>query len=1037
MIFFIQLSQLTTKQNLTIMIQKQISIVVFFIFIFSTISYSQATCLTAVPVTPGTQQCGSSQGQVGDFPNDGTAPNNPCASFYNDDEYWFSIVGDGINAIQVDLTNITQTYAGVFILDDCPANSPNCVTSVDNGSTTADLTVVTPTPLANGTTYYIVITSWGLPDWTDFCLDVTLTTPPPPPSNDSCANAIAMMPNPDNSCSMVTSGTNFFATESMTGCIGTANDDVWFSFVATNAIHSVDLLNVVAIGGSSTDMVHEVFSGTCGAFTSLSCNDPNSSTLTGLTVGDTYYIRVYSYFSSNNQSFDVCVGTPPPPPSNDECLNAIKVTANPTDTCGIVMPGTTDSATQSQTGCIGTANNDVWFSFDALDTTHTIDLLNIVPIGGTSTDMVHEVFSGLCGGLTSISCSDPNTSTVNGLVIGDTYFVRVYSYFTSSNQSFDICIRTPGPPPPPPANDECLNAVQVTPNSTDTCVVVTSGATTSATMSMAGCAGTANDDVWFSFNATSANHAIDLLNVVPTLGSSTDMVHEVFSGTCPTLMSISCSDPNTSTLNGLTVGATYYIRVYSYFSSSSQSFDLCIRTPAPPPPPPANDLCANSDTLNLQNGGCTTWSTYTNASATDSGAMPAPSCGAYGGGDLWFEVTVPASGAVTFEVQNVMWSNASATLYSGTCGALVEETCVAFNTEWPIQYVGSPGTLYLRVYDYLNNDVGTFDLCAYTPGVCAISNTTAGAQTACDTTNGFYTQEIIVDHNATSGTLDINGQQFPITTSPQTVVLTGLVADGLPVTANVGITGTVACTFSVTDLFTAPVACYILPLQNCGTYSNSPGLAIADLTTVYDTISVSTGMILSKLSVVVQIDHSYLGDINLSLIGPAGDTVDLMQSSCGTNEDMEIEYSDFSGPITCATPTVGYFQPVGNLSDFNGQPFDGDWVLTIYDDANGDQGILNQWCLLPDLLLTTEENIEETSLQLYPNPVSDILTVSTDLNLDQLEIWSMDGKRILHQPLNDFNSNIELNVDHLVSGVYVIRLRSDQKTIEKRFVKLQ
>ena len=58
---------------------------------------------------------------------------------------------------------------------------------------------------------------------------------------------------------------------------------------------------------------------------------------------------------------------------------------------------------------------------------------------------------------------------------------------------------------------------------------------------------------------------------------------------------------------------------------------------------------------------------------------------------------------------------------------------------------------------------------------CAITAITAGAQTACDPTINNYTQEITVTYSTPPGigTLDVNGQSFPITGRPQTVLLTG------------------------------------------------------------------------------------------------------------------------------------------------------------------------------------------------------------------------------------------------------------------------
>src|SRR5690606_16233815 len=149
---------------------------------------------------------------------------------------------------------------------------------------------------------------------------------------------------------------------------------------------------------------------------------------TGLTVGNTYYVRVYSWTSLANQTsnFDICIGTPPPPPANDECADATAVPVNPDLDCAQFVTGTVYSATASAEGstCSGTEDDDVWFSFVATSTSHTINLNNIT--GGT-TALDHVVYSGSCGSLTELYCSNPNNSVAGGLTIGDTYYVRVYS----------------------------------------------------------------------------------------------------------------------------------------------------------------------------------------------------------------------------------------------------------------------------------------------------------------------------------------------------------------------------------------------------------------------------------------------------------------------------------------------------------------------------------------------------------------------------------------------------------------------------------
>ena len=55
----------------------------------------------------------------------------------------------------------------------------------------------------------------------------------------------------------------------------------------------------------------------------------------------------------------------PPPPANDECAGAVPITVNSGSNCINIFTGTTANATQSQPGCTGTADDDVWYSFVA------------------------------------------------------------------------------------------------------------------------------------------------------------------------------------------------------------------------------------------------------------------------------------------------------------------------------------------------------------------------------------------------------------------------------------------------------------------------------------------------------------------------------------------------------------------------------------------------------------------------------------------------------------------------------------------------
>ncbi|MCH2045911.1 MAG: hypothetical protein MK212_17475 [Saprospiraceae bacterium] len=96
---------------------------------------------------------------------------------------------------------------------------------------------------------------------------------------------------------------------------------------------------------------------------------------------------------------------------------------------------------------------------------------------------------------------------------------------------------------------------------------------------------------------------------------------------------------------------------------------------------------------------------------------------------------------------------------------------------------------------------------------CSIDLIAAGAQTPCNLSDNTYTQEVTVTYtNAPStGTLDINGQSFAISSSPQTVTLTGLNSDGNTVNVSASFSDNPTCTLSALNLFTAPASCSTTP----------------------------------------------------------------------------------------------------------------------------------------------------------------------------------------------------------------------------------
>ena len=134
-------------------------------------------------------------------------------------------------------------------------------------------------------------------------------------------------------------------------------------------------------------------------------------------------------------------------PSNDECANAIVVPVNSSYSCVLTASGLLNNATPSAgvlpSTCVGVADDDVWFQFTATNPGLNISFQNVI---GSTTNLNYAVYSGECDNLTSLYCSTANklSSMASNLIVGQTYFIRLYS---NSDQPqtviFDLCITTP------------------------------------------------------------------------------------------------------------------------------------------------------------------------------------------------------------------------------------------------------------------------------------------------------------------------------------------------------------------------------------------------------------------------------------------------------------------------------------------------------------------------------------------------------------------------------------------------------------------
>ena len=168
-----------------------------------------------------------------------------------------------------------------------------------------------------------------------------------------------------------------------------------------------------------------------------------------------------------------------------------------------------------------------------------------------------------------------------------------------------------------------------------------------------------------------------------------------------------------------------------------------------------------------------------------------------------------------------------------------------------------------------------------------------------------------------------------------------------------GLPGTLTDTIEVTDE-AAEILCKgagLLTLN--GAVQDSPGLVIVDLNTVSTTITISQNVAITDLNLRLDISHSFVEDMIITLTSPAGAAASIVYNGaadgCSGDNLMTLFDDASTNALACnmggnAFPEVDYM-PSNPLSIFNGELTQGDWTLAIEDTFSSDQGVVNSWGL--------------------------------------------------------------------------------------------
>ena len=215
--------------------------------------------------------------------------------------------------------------------------------------------------------------------------------------------------------------------------------------------------------------------------------------------------------------------------------------------------------------------------------------------------------------------------------------------------------------------------------------------------------------------------------------------------------------------------------------------------------------------------------------------------------------------------------------------------------------------------------------------------------------------------------------------------------------------------------------------------------------TVNSTLAIAATDVISDVNITLDITHTWVNDLTITLISPAGTQVQLVVQPCASAalNNIVATFDDAGVPIVCGNnPAIaGTVKPIQLLSAFNGQTMNGTWTLRVLDSFAADGGSLNSWSLnlcktVNPALAVNLNTIQNFSL--YPNPNNGNFNINfnsqSNKNID-INVYDMRGRNVFtnnYKNTGIFNENIQLN--SLQAGVYLVKVQDGENQITKRII---
>lgn len=215
-------------------------------------------------------------------------------------------------------------------------------------------------------------------------------------------------------------------------------------------------------------------------------------------------------------------------------------------------------------------------------------------------------------------------------------------------------------------------------------------------------------------------------------------------------------------------------------------------------------------------------------------------------------------------------------------------------------------------------------------------------------------------------------------------------------------------------------------------------------------ISIPVGNVLS-VEVFLAIEHTYVGDILVSLTAPNGTTKNLVANNAGSGKNILSFFSDNFTYLPSGTlylPPWGFIKPIAAFGNFGGTLAEGNWVIKCVDNAGSDIGVLQGW----GIKFTIATGVNQSSNKIpdkyileqnYPNPFNPNTNIKYQLannGFVSLIVYDALGRKV-ETLVNEKQSagyyEVNWNASQHSSGVYFYKIETDAFSDVKKMIVLK